>query len=59
MFEEKVLMYSATTKVFYENEELDICILVDADENNIISGVYQVNIFQDADLLATTSFTLK
>jgi uncharacterized protein YoxC len=59
MFEEKVLMYSATTKVFYENEELDICILIDADENNIISGVYQVNIFQDADLLATTSFTLK
>lgn len=58
-FEQGTLTYSASTKVFYENEELDVCVMVDADEADLVSGRYTINVFDDSNLVATTTMTLK
>lgn len=58
-FEDKVLTYSATSNVFYENEELDVCVLVNAIEADLVAGNYQVNVFDGPKLVATTSLQLK
>ncbi len=58
-FEQGTLTYSANTKVFYENEELDVCVMVDADEADLVSGRYTINVFDDSNLVATTTMTLK
>jgi hypothetical protein len=58
-FEEGTLNYSATTKVFYEQEELDVCVLVDATEENLVAGRYIINVFDGSDQVATASMVLK
>lgn len=58
-FEDKVLTYSATSNVFYENEELDVCVLVNASEEDLVSGIYQINVFDGPRLVANTSLELK
>lgn len=58
-FDEKNLNYSASTNVFYENEELDVCILVNASDNDLISGNYIVNLFDGENQIATTTMELK
>ncbi len=58
-FKQGTLTYSASTKVFYENEELDVCVMVDADEADLVSGRYTINVFDDSNLVATTTMTLK
>tara|TARA_B100000809_G_scaffold265133_1_gene323014 strand:- start:1894 stop:2775 length:882 start_codon:yes stop_codon:yes gene_type:complete len=58
-FENGTLNYSASTKVFYENEELDVCSMVDANEEDLIKGIYTINVFDGAKLIATSTMTLK
>lgn len=58
-FEEGTLNYSASTKVFYEQEELDVCVLVDAIEEDLIEGRYVINVFDGAQQVATASMVLK
>ncbi len=58
-FEEGTLNYSATTKVFYEQEELDVCVLVDATEENLVAGRYIINVFDGPDQVATATMMLK
>ncbi len=58
-FENKNLNYSASTNVFYENEELDVCILVNAAEIDLVDGKYIVNLFDGENQIATTSMELK
>ncbi len=58
-FEEKNLNYSASTNVFYENEELDVCILINALESDLISGNYIVNLFEGENQIGTTTMELK
>ena len=53
------LTYSATTKVFYENEELDVCVMVNAAEEDLVSGLYTINVFDGAKQVASTTLTLK
>lgn len=59
VYDEKVLNYSSSTKVFYENEELDVCILVNAAEDDLIEGRYVINVFDGQNQVATTSMELK
>lgn len=54
-----VMVYSAATKVFYENEELDVCILANALEENLIEGIYNVMVYNGTDLIGTTTFSLR
>ncbi|QAA82152.1 hypothetical protein EI546_10645 [Aequorivita sp. H23M31] len=58
-FDEKNLNYSAATNVFYENDELDVCILVNALDNDLISGNYIINLFDGEHQIATATMELK
>ncbi len=58
-FDGNVLFYSASTKVFYENEELDVCILVNASEADLVEGRYVINIFDGENQVASTTMELK
>lgn len=52
------MVYSAASKVFYENEELDVCILSNTTEDKLLEGTYKVYVYNDAMLLGTGSFSL-
>lgn len=58
-FDSGTLNYSATINVFYENEELDVCILVDANEKDLVKGRYIINVFDGSTQVATSSLVLK
>lgn len=58
-FEDKNLNYSASTNVFYENEELDVCVLINASDADLISGNYIINLFDGETQIATTTMELK
>ncbi len=58
-FEEGTLIYSASVKVFYENEELDVCLLVNAAEQDLIKGTYHINVFDGSKQVATSTMSLK
>jgi cell division protein FtsB len=59
IIDDQALNYSKSTKVFYENEELDVCVLVDANEGDLIQGRYVINVFDGPNLVATSSMILK
>jgi len=58
-FGDKVLTYSATSNVFYENEALDVCVLINAIEADLVAGNYTVNVFDGPRLVATSSLQLR
>ncbi len=58
-FDDAVLTYSGRNKVFYENEALDVCVLVDAAEGELVKGNYVVNLFSGPRMVSNTQFELK
>lgn len=58
-FDSGSLNYSATSKVFYENDELDVCVLVDASEEQLVDGRYVIKVFDAGIQVATTTLELK
>lgn len=54
-----VMVYSAQSKIFYENEELDVCILSKTDEEKLIEGTYKVYVYAGPELIGTSSFELR
>lgn len=58
-FEDENLFYSASTNVFYENEELDVCILVEVADSELINGRYIINLFDGENQVGTTSMELR
>ncbi|MBQ4819969.1 hypothetical protein [Aquimarina sp. MMG016] len=58
-FDQGVLTYSGKNKVFYENDALDVCILVDTAEGEIMKGSYEVNLFSGPRMISNTQFELK
>ncbi|WP_103069253.1 hypothetical protein [Aquimarina sediminis] len=58
-FEGAALTYSGTNKVFYENEALDVCILVDAAQGELVKGNYIVNLFSGPRMISNTQFELR
>jgi hypothetical protein len=59
VFENGVLNYSTMTQVYYENDELDVCAIVNAKEEDIIKGNYTINVFDGSNLVATSTMALK
>ncbi len=59
VFEDKTLNYSKSTKVFYENEELDVCVLIDANEGDLVEGRYVINVFDGPNQVSTSTMILK
>lgn len=53
------LTYSQGSVVFYEKEELDVCILSDVNEADLIEGNYSISIFDGPTRVATTTMELK
>ncbi len=58
-FDDAVLTYSGRNKVFYENDALDVCVLVDAVEGELVKGNYVVNLFSGPRMISNTQFELK
>lgn len=58
-FDDKNLNYSASTNVFYEGEELDVCILVNAAEPDLVEGTYTINLFDGENQVGSTTMSLK
>lgn len=54
-----VMVYSATSKIFYENEELDVCILSNTDREKLMEGTYKVYVYAGNQLIGTSSFALR
>ncbi len=58
-FEDKNINISASSNVFYENDELDVCILVNSADSDLVEGRYTINLFDGPSLIATTTMELK
>jgi hypothetical protein len=58
-YDNGVLNYSTSVNVFYENEELDVCAMVDAKEEDLIEGRYTINVYDGGRQIATTTMILK
>jgi len=58
-FEDKILTYSATSNVFYDKEELDVCVLVNALASDLIPGTYAINVFDGPRMVANSTVNLK
>jgi hypothetical protein len=58
-FENGTLNYSISTKVFYEKEELDVCVLLNSKEEDLSKGLYNINVFDGSTLIATSKMILK
>lgn len=53
------MVYSAASRVYYENNELDVCILANTDEEKLIEGTYKVYVYAEEVLIGTGSFSLR
>ncbi len=53
------MVYSAASKVYYENNELDVCILANTQEDKLLEGNYKVYVYAEDVLLGTGSFSLR
>ena len=58
-FKEKTLRYSSKNAIEYNNQQLDICMLVKVAEKGLKEGRYVINVFDSATLIGSTSFRLK
>lgn len=56
---DRLLHYSAKTNVFYDNEEMDVCVFVDPNRDDMKKGDYEINIFSGITLIGNTVFSLK
>lgn len=54
-----VMVYSASSRIFYENEELDVCILSNTDKDRLVSGEYKVYVYAGPQLIGTSTFSLR
>ncbi len=55
----KNLFYSSLSKINYKKKEIDLCLISEAQEKDLISGRYILNLYQDTTLLATNTMNLK
>nr|MAB47615.1 chromosome partitioning protein ParA [Flavobacteriaceae bacterium] len=59
-FEDQVLNYSLISRFNYENRNLNICeYIAQSEDSDFEKGRYQVNVFNDKELISTSEFTLK
>jgi hypothetical protein len=53
------LHYSAKTNVFYDNDQVDVCVFVDPNKSDLLKGDYEINIFSGINIIGNTVFSLK
>lgn len=54
-----VMVYSASSRIFYENEELDVCILSNTEKERLVAGDYKVYVYAGPQLIGTSTFSLR
>lgn len=57
--ENGTLEFSSTSRVYYENNELDVCVLTNATEDQLIEGAYKILVFDGMNQVGATSVILK
>jgi len=56
---DRLLDFSAKTNVYYDNEDLDVCVFVDPNKQDMTKGDYEINIYSGINLIGSTVFSLK
>jgi len=57
--DDRLLRFSAKTNVYYDNEDLDVCVFVDPNKQDMTKGDYEINIYSGINLIGSTVFSLK
>lgn len=58
-FDSKILTYSFTSRVIYNNKNTDVLETLVTNEDELTQGNYFVNVFDKGELLSQTKFSLK
>ena len=58
-FGQDLLTYSKSESVFYENQALDVCALVGSTGQDVLKGLYTINIFDAQRQIGSTTLMLK
>lgn len=51
--------YSSMTKVYYEQESLDVCVFADAQDGELVKGTYLIAVYSDDSFIGETEMYLK
>ena len=58
-FGQDLLTYSKSESVFYENQALDVCAIVGTAGQDVLNGLYTINIFDAQRQIGSTTLMLK
>ena len=58
-FGQDLLTYSKSESVFYENQALDVCAIVGTKGQDVLKGLYTINIFDAQRQIGSTTLMLK
>jgi len=58
-FGQDILTYSKSESVFYENKALDVCAIVGTAGQDVLKGLYTINIFDAQRQIGSTTLMLK
>ena len=58
-FGQDLLTYSKSESVFYENQALDVCAIVGNAGQDVLKGLYTINIFDAQRQIGSTTLMLK
>jgi cell division protein FtsB len=58
-FGQDLLTYSKSPSVFYENQALDVCAIVGTTGQDVLKGLYTINIFDAQRQIGSTTLMLK
>jgi len=58
-FGQDILTYSKSESVFYENQALEVCAIVDGSSQELVKGLYNITVFDAGRQIGTTTLVLK
>lgn len=58
-FGQDLLTYSKSASVFYENQALEVCAIVDGSSQELVKGLYNITVFDAGRQIGTTTLVLK
>ena len=58
-FGQDLLTYSKSATVFYENQALDVCVMVEGSPQELVKGLYTISVFDGRRQIGSTTLQLK
>ena len=58
-FGQDLLTYSKSESVFYENQALEVCAIVDGSSQELVKGLYNITVFDAGRQIGSTTLVLK